>query len=280
MPLFDSVRNFVQSPTESKVRQATDDDETSGATGTLMNEISVLTYSPKTLKEIVQILKKRLTGYSKKNSHKNCVHILKTLTLITYLINNGSNDFIAWTRSNIMLFEYLKNFEVQNLEDEKMGQQIVFICNDICNIINDDDMLEQKRKDVVQFRSSISFPGRKSTDNSHIKTNSSATRGRTGFSLRDRFDERINQKEKQIDSTSETVNEYQFVSNSSSTFRGGTTSLDLKRRSETLRRNNINTTNSDLWALPEEDSLRPDHLLEKENQLEYNTSLSYNNPFD
>ncbi|QLG75057.1 hypothetical protein HG535_0H03840 [Zygotorulaspora mrakii] len=227
MPLLDSVRSFVLSPTELKVKQATDEDENAGATGTLMNEISVLTYSPKTLKEIVQVIRKRLTGHGKKSSHKNCIHILKTLTLVAYLVNNGSSDFIAWARGNLFIMECLKNSVVQEKRDEKIGQQIQFIAQDLCTVLKDDELLEQRRKDVIQFRSSISSPGRKSTDNSHLKkwlpSNALIKRATTANKgARSSVDQSMSPT---------TLNEYQFTSNSNNFYQRGITSLDLKRRS-------------------------------------------------
>lgn len=158
------------SATELKVRQATDDNEMAGATGTLMNEISVLTYNKKTLKDVIQVIRKRLSGINKKNNHKSCLHVLKTLTLVSYLLNNGSNDFIAWLKSTKYVIEYLANFEAQAESDESMVKQIRFLCTDICTLLEDEVLLENRRRDVIQFRSSISSPGRKSTDNSHIKS--------------------------------------------------------------------------------------------------------------
>lgn len=173
--LFSTVKNFVQSPTELKVKQATDENENFGATATLMNEISVLTYSAKTLKEITQIIRKKLLlGYNKRSiNHKNCVMLLKTLTLISYLMNNGSNDFIGWTRSSLDIFTHLNRLS-PNMSDKKadagMLTQIINTSKDITLLIEDEELLEQRRHDVVQFRSSISSPGRKSTDNSHLRS--------------------------------------------------------------------------------------------------------------
>lgn len=228
MPLLDSVKSFVQSPTELKVKQATDENESSGATGTLMNEISVLTYSPKTLKEIVQVIRKRLTGHGRKSSHKNCIHIVKTLTLVAYLMNNGSNDFVAWVRRNSFIVECLRNFEIQDPNDEKVGKQIRLMADDLCTLIKDDDLLEQRRKDVIQFRSSISSPGRKSTDNSHLKKWYSSGSGSANSN-------RASSERKQTGTRltpipPAAISEFQFTSNATRYYQRGITSLDLKRR--------------------------------------------------
>ncbi|SCW01104.1 LAFE_0D05160g1_1 [Lachancea fermentati] len=169
MSLFKSVRTIGQSQTEIKVRKATDDDESSGATGTLMSELSVLTYSPKTLREITQVIRKRLNGNYRKSSHKNAVHMLKTLTLISYLVNNGSNEFVAWIRAYAYLVDTLKEFDVSDRGDAQMAEQIRILSAKLSTILRDDELLKQRRNDLTQFRSSISTPGRKSTDNSHLK---------------------------------------------------------------------------------------------------------------
>ena len=170
MPLFESFKSFIQSPTESKVKQATSEDETSGATGTLMNEISILTYSPKTVREIIQIIRKRLLlGQNRRNSHRSCIQVMKTLTLVSYLMNNGSNEFIKWLKGNMILIEILEDFQVQDTRDDRNGEEIRKLSRNLHELLQDDELLERQRKDVIQFRSSISTPGRKSTDNSHLK---------------------------------------------------------------------------------------------------------------
>ncbi|CAI4045598.1 Ent4p SKDI_12G0210 [Saccharomyces kudriavzevii IFO 1802] len=170
MPLLDTFKSFIQSPTESKVKQATSEDETSGATGTLMNEISILTYSPKTVREIIQVIRKRLLlGQNRRNSHRNCIQVMKTLTLVSYLMNNGSNEFIKWLKGNMILIEILENFHIQDVRDERKREEIRKLSRNLLELLQDDGLLEKQRKDVIQFRSSISTPGRKSTDNSHLK---------------------------------------------------------------------------------------------------------------
>ncbi|SCU96040.1 LAMI_0F04962g1_1 [Lachancea mirantina] len=177
MSLLRTVRNIGQSQTEIKVKKATDDDELNGATGTLMSELSVLTYSPRTLREIIQVIRKRLSGNYQKSSHKNAVHILKTLTLVAHLINNGSNEFVSWIRAYSYLVTTLKEFDVSDKRDGQVALQIRTIASRLTELLKDDELLRRARNDLTQFRSSISTPGRKSTDNSHLKVQGSAAVG-------------------------------------------------------------------------------------------------------
>ncbi|CAL9735613.1 hypothetical protein MOSE0_I00452 [Monosporozyma servazzii] len=191
MSLFNTVKNFVNSSTEIKVKDITDDSEDSmsnGNGGTIMNEISVLTYSSKTLKEIISVLRKRLQvalSLTKKFSHRNCVITVKTFTLISYLLNNGSNEFIAWLKSTSShIFDHLSNVEIDDTQISKVDwniwTQINHLANNILSLLNDSDLLERRRQNVIEFRSSISSPGRKSTDNSHLNRFSGERSSRDG----------------------------------------------------------------------------------------------------
>lgn len=236
MAIFDSVKNLVQSSTELKVKTATDDDENSGATGTLMSEISVLTYSPKTLKEVVSVLKKRLNGYGKKSSHRNCIHILKTLTLIMYLIDNGSLDFIRWCKGNIILFEVLSNFEVIDVQDEKMGEQIIKMSQDIYILITNEELLQDRRHELNEFRSSISSPGRKSTDNSHLRRSFGSNR--KGSLENNRFNNNNNMNEiRRSTSSSRNTSEYT---------RFGLDPLREEDNTTNINNSNMNYINTDI----------------------------------
>lgn len=182
MPFFDSVRNLVNSTTELKVKQITDDNENTISGGTIMNEISVLTYSNKTLKEIISVIRKRLSNgliLQRKIYHKNCIIIIKTLTLILYLINNGSNEFLSWIKTQNYIFEILTDINITdttNKIDVNICEQIQQISQNIINLLLDPKLLDKKRQNVIEFRTSISSPGRKSTDNSHLTRYSSERR--------------------------------------------------------------------------------------------------------
>lgn len=172
MSFFKSLKGVGQSTTQLKVRRATDSDEANGATGTLMNELSVLTYSDKTSGEICEVIRKRLlSGNSRlKNGHESVVQVLKTLTLVEYLLDNGSEEFVEWMKRHLVYIESLKEYHGARDRDASKVKQIRLLSQDIAKNLKDDGLLVKRRSDIVMFRSSISTPGRKSTDNSHLNS--------------------------------------------------------------------------------------------------------------
>ncbi|BAO38296.1 Epsin-4 [Kluyveromyces marxianus] len=170
MSLFKGLRKLAQSTTQLKARKATDSDEINGATGALMNELSVLTYSDKSANEIYDVIRKRLINGSSrlKNSHESVVQVLKTLTLIQYLLDNGSEDFVNWMKRHLAYIETLKDYHGYENRDLSKVRQIRALSQDIARSLKEGEILEKRRSDIVMFRSSMSTPGRKSTDNSHL----------------------------------------------------------------------------------------------------------------
>ncbi|AGO11205.1 AaceriACL061Cp [[Ashbya] aceris (nom. inval.)] len=166
MLLPDSVKYLGSSPTSAKVRKATDDNEFVGASSALISEITILTYSRKTLQEVTRVLKKRLSGNANKSSHKNAVHILKALTLANYLVANGSEEFVQWLRGCAPLLRRLKDFSTENDRDAHMASQIRSFSLSLLELLQNAVLLEEHRRSVVRFRSSISTPGYKSDQRS------------------------------------------------------------------------------------------------------------------
>lgn len=246
MTILKSFKTIGQSITEVKVKKATDDDENNGATGSLMNEISVLTYSPKTLGEIVQVIRKRLTGSYKKTSHKNAVHILKTLTLISYLLNNGSTDFILMTKQYIYLIDTLVEFSTGNPHDIRMVEQIRSLSIELCNLMRNEDMLRARRRELREFRTSISTPGRKSLENNYL----SPQKNDSNLCFIDIMD-----------------------SPSNKNIARGSKSLDIKR---TVHNNHDQLLKSNLGTLTEEDEAITSGFIDSKF---HNIKFSSNNPF-
>ncbi|KAL3235118.1 Epsin-4 [Nakaseomyces bracarensis] len=166
MALIRTMKSLVQSSTEMKVKEATNSSTKTGATGSVMNEMSILTFSPQTLDEITNVVRKRLSN--RKPSQTNSIHILKTLTLVSYLLNHSSHYFIAWIKDNEQLVQPYTAYTA-HAASEKRQEEIRQLAHTVLQLLRDDELLERRRSEVVEFRSSISTPGRISTDNSHVR---------------------------------------------------------------------------------------------------------------
>lgn len=184
MAFIKTMKGMVQSATEMKVKEATNSSTKSGATGSVMNEISIMTFSPRAFEDVVLVIRKRLMN--KKPSQSNSIHILKTLTLVSYLLNNSSSYFIEWIKRNAQLVEPFTTFTLPP-QLAKRQEETQHLATTILQLLQDDELLEKRRSEVVEFRSSISTPGRISTDNSHIRRQQLLDE----FSTRPNIDKRV-----------------------------------------------------------------------------------------
>uniref|UniRef100_A0A8C0JF52 ENTH domain-containing protein n=1 Tax=Chelonoidis abingdonii TaxID=106734 RepID=A0A8C0JF52_CHEAB len=100
------VKNFVKnySDSEVKVREATSNDPW-GPSSSLMLEISDLTYNTLSLLEIMNMIWHRMNDQG-----KNWRHVYKSLTLLDYLIKNGSKKVIQHCREGLYNIQTLKDF--------------------------------------------------------------------------------------------------------------------------------------------------------------------------
>ncbi|XP_074127867.1 ENTH domain-containing protein 1 isoform X2 [Sminthopsis crassicaudata] len=100
------VKNFVKnySEAEVKVREATSNDPW-GPSSSLMLDISDLTFNTVSLSEIMNMLWQRLNDHG-----KNWRHVYKSLTLMDYLIKNGSKKVIQLCREGFFNIQTLKDF--------------------------------------------------------------------------------------------------------------------------------------------------------------------------
>jgi hypothetical protein len=101
------VKNFVKnySDAEIKVREATSNDPW-GPSSSLMLVISDLTFNMVSLSEIMNMLWQRLSDHG-----KNWRHVYKSLTLMDYLIKNGSKKVIQHCREGFCNLQMLKDFQ-------------------------------------------------------------------------------------------------------------------------------------------------------------------------
>ncbi|XP_063284168.1 ENTH domain-containing protein 1 [Pelobates fuscus] len=101
------LKNFVRRYSNAvvKVREATSNDPW-GPSGTLLWEIANMTYQTESLPEIMQMLWQRMN-----DNGKNWRHVYKSLTLLDFLIKNGSKRLIKHCYENIYFIYLLKDFK-------------------------------------------------------------------------------------------------------------------------------------------------------------------------
>lgn len=147
-----SLKNISSSQAEIKIKQVTSNDSF-GPTATELNDIAILTNDTKSLKQVTQILSKRLNDTS-----KNWRHILKSLTVILYCMITGSLYFLSWARTNSYLITSLKDFQIRGCDE--LSQQIRTKAETIGVLLKNDKLLEEKRSSFHIFRAQMSHPAK------------------------------------------------------------------------------------------------------------------------
>ncbi|XP_078232269.1 ENTH domain-containing protein 1 isoform X2 [Pogona vitticeps] len=119
MALRRHVKNFVKnySEAEIKVREATSNDPW-GPSSSLMLDISDLTYNAVSLSEIMNMIWHRMNDHG-----KNWRHVYKSLTLLDYLLKNGSKKVIQLCQEGFFNIHVLKDFH--HLDDAGKDQDFV-----------------------------------------------------------------------------------------------------------------------------------------------------------
>ncbi|RKP35004.1 ENTH-domain-containing protein, partial [Dimargaris cristalligena] len=117
--MFNKVKNVVMNYTEMeiKVNEATNGDAW-GASSTLMKEIAQATYSFQNFNEIMPCIYKR---FSECEAHQ-WRQIYKALTLLEYLLKNGSDRVVDDVKAHITTIKMLRSFH--HIDDQGKDQGI------------------------------------------------------------------------------------------------------------------------------------------------------------
>ncbi|KAM4883331.1 ENTH domain-containing protein 1 isoform 2-T3 [Thomomys bottae] len=154
------VKNFVKnySDAEIKVREATSNDPW-GPSSSLMLAISDLTFNTISLSEIMNMLWQRLSDHG-----KNWRHVYKSLTLMDYLIKNGSKKVIQHCREGFCNLQMLKDFQHIDEAGKDQGHYIRQKCKQVITLLMDDQLLYNEREVACRTRRrtsySVAFPKR------------------------------------------------------------------------------------------------------------------------
>ncbi|CUM66953.1 LOW QUALITY PROTEIN: uncharacterized protein PRCAT00004639001 [Priceomyces carsonii] len=115
-------------------------------------EISISTFNTKDLLKTEHVLTKRLTN---KNSRGGS--ILKALTIILYLIQNGSEQFVAWVLNSKYLIKSLGHQDFDLKFMKLISDRVASILNYCENPVE----MEHLRNNIYKLRNEMSTPGLK-----------------------------------------------------------------------------------------------------------------------
>uniref|UniRef100_A0A803KCU5 Epsin 3 n=1 Tax=Xenopus tropicalis TaxID=8364 RepID=A0A803KCU5_XENTR len=146
------VKNIVHnySEAEVKVREATSNDPW-GPSTSLMSEISLMTHHAEAFPEVMIMIWKRLN-----DSGKNWRHVYKALTLLDYLIKNGSKKVVEECNENIHSVQTLKDFQFLDRDGKDQGINVREKAKQIVSLLKDEERLKQERIQAKNTRRRIS----------------------------------------------------------------------------------------------------------------------------
>ncbi|KAJ7637041.1 hypothetical protein FB45DRAFT_829341 [Roridomyces roridus] len=142
------VKNYTKgySDTQAKVRDATSNDPW-GPSGTQMNEIAQMTYNQGDFVEIMEMLDKRLN-----DKGKNWRHVFKSLTLLDYLLHQGSENVIIYFKDNLYVIKTLKEFQYVDEDGKDQGGNVRAKAKDITSLLQDEGRLRTERRARANMR--------------------------------------------------------------------------------------------------------------------------------
>jgi len=139
----EKVTNVVMnySEIESKVREATNDDEW-GPHGGLMQEVAQYTYQYEHFPEVMGMLWKRMFEEQRKNWRRS----YKGLLLLAYLIKNGSERVVTSAREHLYDLRGLETYTFIDEFGKDQGINIRQKSKELVELIQDDERLREERR--------------------------------------------------------------------------------------------------------------------------------------
>nr|AZA15239.1 clathrin interactor 1 [Anisakis pegreffii] len=141
--LSDKVQGMVMNYTEAevKVREATNEDPW-GPTGPQMAEIAHMTFQYDAFPEIMGMLWKRMLHENKYAWRR----VYKSLTLLNYLLKNGSERVVGSARDHIFEMRSLENYKYVDERGKDQGLNVRHRAKLLIELIQDDEQLRMARK--------------------------------------------------------------------------------------------------------------------------------------
>lgn len=86
---------------------------------------------------------------------KNWRHVLKSLKVLDYILHEGSELVITWSKKNIYIVKTLREFVYLDDEGRDVGANVRQSAKDLTALINDDDRLRAERRDRKSWKSRV-----------------------------------------------------------------------------------------------------------------------------
>jgi telomere length regulation protein len=163
------------SEVESKVREATND-ESWGPSGSLMGEIAKYTYTYEHHPEVMSMLWRRMF-----ESKKNWRRTYKSLLLLSYLINNGSERVVTNAREHIYDMKPLEDYIYRDAVGKDLGINIRQKSKEIIAFLQDDERLREARKNARKTRDKYVGISSEETQNQYSDRYDPTPRSRSKF---------------------------------------------------------------------------------------------------
>jgi hypothetical protein len=164
MTFLRSIRS-LNSSTELQIKNATSSDPLGPYNNDLV-QLSMLTYSSKLLSIIESVLEKQLRKYSpssmaslKFNNEKGWLILLKSLTVVMYLLQNGSPEFVYWLKSCAPLVITPIHRAFLHSKTRMYKDPIKFKVDTIYKYCNDENELQKLRANIHVYREDMTIPG-------------------------------------------------------------------------------------------------------------------------
>ena len=141
-----AVLNF--SDMEAKVREATNN-EPWGTPTSVMQQIADGTNNYQQFHEIMPFVYRRFT---EKSAH-SWRQIYKALQLLDYLVKNGSERVVDYSRSHIAVIELLRHFSYIDSKGVDQGESIRKRSEELVKLLNSTEVLRAERKKAKQLNS-------------------------------------------------------------------------------------------------------------------------------
>ena len=217
MVTLSSIKHFKQSATEQKIRLATNSDPF-GPFGNQLNELATFTFSGEKVAIIGSILQKRLTI---KQPSKHWRSILKTFTVVIFLLQSGSSQFVLWAKGFIPAVSHrFSGFSCYDVNGNEIGEPVRSKIKYVLSLLRSENDLTELREKFHQLRSEMSIPGLKMYSPPTSARNSSSTLTRQNTTSNSRSPSRT-------PTNSELARSYSM--NSSTPNRRAARSLDVTR---------------------------------------------------